>query len=76
MTINDTGLLLAAAREGNGLAYLIEDLVEPFLESGELTRVLDPYCTVFSGFYLYYPQRAHTASSVRAFIDFMKVKGA
>ncbi|KIZ47537.1 MULTISPECIES: LysR family transcriptional regulator [Rhodopseudomonas] len=75
MTVNDTELLLSAARQGVGLAYLIEDLVEPFVEKNELMRVLEPFCKVFPGFYLYYPERSHMAASVRAFIDFMKVRG-
>jgi len=74
LTINDTELLLLAAREGLGLAYLIEDVVEPLVERRELTRVLKPFCKVFPGFYLYYSERSHMAASVRAFIDFMKVK--
>jgi DNA-binding transcriptional LysR family regulator len=76
LTVNDTELLLSAARQGLGLAYLIEDVVEPFLKSQELVRVLEPFCKVFPGFYLYYSERTHMAASVRAFIDFMKVRNA
>ncbi|MDQ0393424.1 LysR family transcriptional regulator [Labrys monachus] len=76
LTVDDTDLLLSAARQGLGLAYLIEDLVAPFVESKELIRVLEPWCRVFPGFYLYYSERTHMAASVRAFIDFMKVAGA
>ncbi|MVA25039.1 LysR family transcriptional regulator (plasmid) [Agrobacterium vitis] len=73
LTVNDTDLLLAAACEGVGLAYLIEDLVAPFLEKGDLIRVLEPWCKPFPGFYLYYSERTHMPASLRAFIDFMKV---
>jgi DNA-binding transcriptional LysR family regulator len=75
MTVNDTDLLLSAARQGLGLAYLIEDLVEPIVEKKELMRVLDPFCKIFPGFYLYYSERSHMAASVRSFIDFLKVRG-
>lgn len=74
LTVNDTELLLLAARQGLGLAYLIEDLVKPSIERKELVRVLEPFCKVFPGFYLYYSERSHMAASVRAFIDFMKVR--
>ncbi len=74
LTVNDTDLLLAAAREGLGLAYLIEDLTAPALEKEELIRVLEPWCKFFPGFYLYYSERTHMPASVRAFIDFMKVE--
>ena len=73
LTINDTELLLLAARQGLGLAYLIEDVAEPFVKSKELVRVLELFCKVFPGFYLYYSERSHMAASVRAFIDFMKI---
>lgn len=74
LTVNDTDLLLLAACKGIGLAYLIEDLVVPHLEKKELIRVLEPWCKVFPGFYLYYSERTHMPASVRAFIDFMKVE--
>lgn len=76
LTVNDTNLLLSAARRGAGLAYLIEDLAEPFVENKDLIRVLEPWCKVFPGFYLYYAERTYMAASVRAFIDFMKMAGA
>ena len=76
VAVNDTDLLLSAARQGVGLAYLIEDLVGPFVENGQLIRVLEPWCKVFPGFYLYYSERTHMAASVRSFVDFMKVVGA
>nr|WP_052710177.1 LysR substrate-binding domain-containing protein [Azospirillum thiophilum] len=75
LTVNDTDLLLAAACEGLGLAYLIEDLVLPSIENGKLLRVLDPWCKVFPGFHLYYSERTHMPASVRAFIDLMKIAG-
>ena len=73
LTINDTDLLLSAAREGVGLAYIIEDLAAPFIENGDLVRVLEPWCKPFPGFYLYYSERKHMPAAVRAFVDFMKV---
>jgi len=73
LTANDTNLLLAAAIEGLGLAYLIEDVVDPFVEANQLVRILEQSCKMFPGFYLYYPERTHLPAPVRAFIDFMKV---
>jgi DNA-binding transcriptional LysR family regulator len=73
LTVNDTDLLLSAACEGVGLAYLVDDVVAPFLEKGDLIRVLEPWCKPFPGFYLYYSERTHMPASLRAFIDFMKV---
>jgi DNA-binding transcriptional LysR family regulator len=73
LTVNDTDLLLSAACEGVGLAYLVDDVVAPFLEKGDLIRVLEPWCKPFRGFYFYYSERTHMPASLRALIDFMKV---
>ncbi len=73
LTVNDTDLLLLAACRGLGLACLIEDLVESALENKQLIRVLEPWCQVFPGFYLYYSERTHMPASLRAFIDFLKI---
>jgi len=72
MTTNDTDMLLAAALQGAGLAFIPESFVAPYLQSGQLVRMLDAWCRPFGGFYLYYPNRAHMPASLRAFIDFFK----
>ena len=50
-------LILHAALDGFGLAYLPEDRVRMHLTDGRLVRVLDDWCEPFSGYYLYYPNR-------------------
>jgi DNA-binding transcriptional LysR family regulator len=72
MTANDTDMLLSAALGGAGLAFIPESLVAPFLQSGELVRMLDAWCRPFAGFYLYYPSRAYMPAPLRAFIDFFR----
>lgn len=74
-TTNDTDLLLAAALEGVGLAFLPESFVAPFLQSGSLIRVLEEWCRPFSGFYLYYPRQRRMTSALRALVDFLKSSG-
>jgi len=71
-TANDTNLLLDAALRGAGLAYLLDGLVAPYLQRGELVRVLEPWCPPFAGFYLYYPNRTHMPAALRAFVDVLK----
>ena len=72
MMANDTDMLLAAALQGAGLAFVPESYVAAHLQSGELVRMLDAWCRPFGGFYLYYPNRAHMPAPLRAFIDFFK----
>jgi DNA-binding transcriptional LysR family regulator len=71
---NDNRLMIAAARQGLGLALLMEDLIRPELESGALLPVLDDWCAPFPGFYIYYPSRAQIPLKLRVFIDFVQAR--
>ncbi|GGD08738.1 LysR family transcriptional regulator [Aureimonas glaciei] len=73
LTTNDTDLLLAGALRGMGLAFLLKDFVAPYLERGELVRVLADHDELLPGFHLYYPSRTRMPAALRAFIDFMKL---
>lgn len=73
VTANDTDLLLAAALQGAGIAFLPESFVAPHIDSGELVHVLEAWCQPFPGFYLYYPNKPHMPAALRAFIDFIKL---
>lgn len=59
---NDGDLLMAAALEGFGILYIIEDLVAAPIADGRLTRLLEPWCEPFAGYHLYYPDRTGTTA--------------
>ena len=69
---NDADLMLRAARDGMGVAYLIEDYVISDLRQGRLVRVLQKFCTPFPGFYLYYPSRAQLPRKLQVFVAFLR----
>jgi DNA-binding transcriptional LysR family regulator len=69
---NDVDLLVRAALDGLGLAYLMESTVARPLADGRLQRVLTRYCPRFPGLYLYYPNRKQVAPKLRALVDFLK----
>jgi DNA-binding transcriptional LysR family regulator len=71
---NDNALLLEAARDGVGLALLMQDLVADDLERGTLRTILQPWCPSFPGFFLYYPSRAQMPLKLRVLIDFMAAR--
>lgn len=73
LTVNSTDMIVAAALQGVGLAYLSEDYVVDHLQSGQLERVLDDWCKPSSGFFLYYPSGRYMTSALRALVDFLKV---
>jgi DNA-binding transcriptional LysR family regulator len=57
---NDADLLVAAALEGFGILYILEDLVAVPISDGRLTRLLELWCDPFPGYHLYYPSRKST----------------
>ena len=57
---NDGDLLVAAAIEGFGILYILEDLVTAPIADGRLTRLLESWCEPFAGYHLYYPDRQGT----------------
>lgn len=72
LLVNDGEVLIDAARQGLGLAYIFEAAVEDELRSGKLQRVLGDWCEPFPGFFLYYPSRAQMPLKLRVFIDFLQ----
>ncbi|MCJ2130690.1 LysR family transcriptional regulator [Methylobacterium sp. E-045] len=74
LTANDTDLLLSAALQGMGLAYLAETPTLPHLASGALESVLDEWCRPVPGFHIYYSSRTRMPAAVRAFVDFMRLR--
>lgn len=65
-------LAVQAAIDGLGIVYLFEDWLRPYLDSGALEAVLEPWSVSFSGPFLYYPGRRYLPSPLRAFVDFIK----
>ena len=71
LATNDTDLLIAAALDGAGLAYITEATITDDLDSGRLIRVLDDWCPRFPGWMLYYPRNRHIAPALRTLISFL-----
>jgi DNA-binding transcriptional LysR family regulator len=76
LAANDTDLLLSAALQGVGIAFLAETVAAPHIVEGRLVRLLDEWCGPVPGFHLYYSSRLHMAAALRAFIDHMKLSGS
>lgn len=67
-----TDLAVEASVAGTGVIYLFEDWLQPYLDSGALEPVLEPWWPRFTGPFLYYPGRRLVPAPLRAFIDFIK----
>src|SRR3954447_6256974 len=69
LIVDDVELLVRAAIDGIGLAFMSEDQAAPDLTSGALVRVLEDWCQPFPGFFLYYPSRRQQPAALSALIN-------
>ena len=72
LTLNDQDLMVDAALDGAGLAYVFEGQVEALIAKRKLVRVLADWCPAYPGFFLYYPSRRQLPAALRAFVDFAR----
>jgi DNA-binding transcriptional LysR family regulator len=67
---NDMGVLINAARRGNGIVCLPTDLANGYLERQELVEVLPQLTVPGKTIWAVYLSRSYQQTVVRAFIDF------
>ncbi|MET0985444.1 MAG: LysR family transcriptional regulator [Steroidobacteraceae bacterium] len=67
---NHQDVMIEAALQGLGILYAYDDdRVHESIAAGRLKRVLTDWSPISSGLYLYYSNRRHPNSALRAFID-------
>ena len=74
LMFNTAALMMNAALQGFGLAYLTEQQVQPYLESGELVRVLANWCPPFPGYHLYYPSRRQPSAAFTVLVEALRYR--
>lgn len=72
LTFSSVYPMLAAARDGYGLAYLPESLARAEVDAGYLCRVLDDWTPTFTGYHLYYPGRRQVSPALSVIIDILR----
>ncbi|WP_019905393.1 LysR family transcriptional regulator [Methylobacterium sp. 77] len=72
LTFGDQELMVEAAIQGIGLAFVFEGYAVEALAQGKVVRLLEEWCPAFPGFHLYYSGRRHVPSALRAFIVLMR----
>src|SRR5437868_15419140 len=65
LTLNDQDLMVDAALDGAGLAFVFEAQVEELIAKRRLVRVLADWCPAYPGFFLYYPSRRQLPAALR-----------
>jgi DNA-binding transcriptional LysR family regulator len=69
LILDELDLLIQAAVDGAGLAWVAEDRVVGQIATGTLVRVLEDWCPPFPGFFLYYPSRKQQPAALAAVIE-------
>lgn len=64
--------VLQAVRSGVGIAYLPIDMVQPYIESGELEETLKDWRHSYEPYHLYYPHRREQAPLLNILINALK----
>jgi DNA-binding transcriptional LysR family regulator len=72
LTLDDDDLMVQAAQDGLGIAFVPEQAAERALKAGTLVTVLSDWCPRFPGLALYYPGHRQVPAGLRAFIDVLK----
>src|SRR5216683_1662879 len=75
LVFNGPTQMLNAAQAGLGLAYVPQDLAQPHLDAGLLTRVLEDWCPPYSGYHLYYPSRRQSSPAFALLVDALRYRG-
>jgi DNA-binding transcriptional LysR family regulator len=73
LIVDDLEIVIRAAIDGVGLAFMSEEQAAPHLASGALVQVLQDWCQPFPGFFLYYPSRRHQPAALLALINALRL---
>jgi DNA-binding transcriptional LysR family regulator len=72
LIVEDEELVLRAALDGVGFAFISEHKIASHLAAGSLVRVLEDWCQPFPGFFLFYPSRRQQTASLAAVISVLR----
>ncbi|SIR75944.1 LysR family transcriptional regulator [Pseudacidovorax sp. RU35E] len=73
---NNTALMLQAAVDGMGFAYVPVDLMKPHIDTGRLIPVLEDWWPRFPGYHLYYANGRQTAPALALVVDALRYRDA
>lgn len=76
LIVNDTDVMVDAARKGLGIGRIVTPLVAEDFKRGSLTPVLEANWYPYPSLFVYFMQNSQKARRVRVLIDFLVEKGA
>jgi len=74
LVLSTSVLILNAALDWFGLAYLPEDQVKTDLADGRLVRVLADWCEPFPGYHLYHPSRRQPTAAFVLLVEALRYR--
>ncbi|MFC3653374.1 LysR family transcriptional regulator [Dyella humi] len=74
LTFNEPDLMLQAAIDGLGIAYVLEHEATPHITAGRLVRLLEDWTPPFPGFFLYYPSRKQVSPVLAALLTLLRAR--
>lgn len=72
LTLTDQNMMVEAALDGIGIAFVPDNLAREGLQSGRLQSVLHDWCPAFPGLCLYYSGHRHVSSALLALISIIR----
>lgn len=64
--------MLQAALDGCGLAFLTEDMAQPYLDAGRLRPVMEDWWPTWPGLHVYYPSRRESSRALQLVIEALR----
>lgn len=74
VAFNETPMVLRAATEGFGLAWVLEEQAAHLIAEGRLVRVLADWCPPFPGYHLYYPSRRQLSPALAVLVEALRYR--
>jgi DNA-binding transcriptional LysR family regulator len=72
LVFNMSTQILNAVLAGFGVAYVPEDVAQPYLAKGRLARALESWCLPFPGYHLYYPSRRQASPAFALLVEALR----
>ena len=72
LTLDNNQLIVEAAIDGLGIAYVPEPYARAALHDKRLVTVLEDWCPTIPGLFLYFPRTRHMPANLRALIDLVR----
>src|SRR2546430_9066981 len=73
LIVDDVEMMVRAAIDGVGLAFMSEERAAPHLAKVELVRVIEDRVPPFPGFFLYYPRQRQLPAALAALIETLRL---